>query len=82
LPSVGISTTYTGVFVEIVIDRTFSKGCAKNEDRVINDGIDGFSRFTLGSSRLLSFFAIRESKVQPDRHVRRLGVGLLYFLFV
>jgi len=70
-----------GRFVEIVIDRIFSGGCAKNEDRVINDGIDGFSRYTLASSRLLSF--LQSGKVRYNLIVMfgALALVLLYFLF-
>ena len=35
-------------FVDTVIDGLFSKECAKNEDRVINNGIDGFCRLHIG----------------------------------
>ena len=71
-----------GRFVETVIDRIFSRGCAKNEDRVINDGIDGFSRFALGSSRLLSFLQFGKVRYNLIVMFAALALVLLYFLFV
>ena len=68
-------------FVDIVIDRILSRGCAKNEDRVINEGIDGFCRFTLDSGR---FFALLQSgKLRYNLIVMFAALGLvaLYFLF-
>jgi NADH-quinone oxidoreductase subunit L len=71
-----------GRFVETVIDRIFSRGCAKNEDRVINDGIDKFSRFALGSSRLLSFLQFGKVRYNLIVMFAALALVLLYFLFV
>jgi hypothetical protein len=66
--------------VTIVIDGILSRGCAKNEDRVINDSIDGFCRFTLDSGR---FFAILQSgKLRYNLTVMFASLALvaLYFL--
>ena len=70
-----------GRFVEIVIDRGLARGCAKNEDRVINDGIDGFCHFTLDSSHLLSL--LQSGKVRYNLIVMfgALALVALYFLF-
>jgi NADH-quinone oxidoreductase subunit L len=68
-------------FVAIVIDGIFSKTCAKNEDMVINDNIDRFGRFTLGSGR---FFALLQSgKLRYNLAVMFAALSLvaLYFLF-
>ena len=68
-------------FVEIVIDGFFSRACTKNEDKVINGSIDGFSRFTLDSGR---FFALLQSgKLRYNLLVMFAALALvaLYFLF-
>jgi NADH-quinone oxidoreductase subunit L len=67
-------------FVDIVIDRVFSRACAKNEDRVINDGIDGFCRFTLDSGRFFSF--LQSGKLRYNLMVMFMALALvaLYFL--
>jgi NADH-quinone oxidoreductase subunit L len=70
---------YRGI-VEVIIDRGFSKACARNEERVINDSIDGFCRFTLGSGR---FFALLQSgKLRYNLLVMFAAMALvaLYFL--
>ena len=66
--------------VDIVIDRIFSRGCSKNEDKVINEGIDGFSRFTLGSGRFFSF--LQSGKLRYNLLVMfgALALVALYFL--
>jgi NADH-quinone oxidoreductase subunit L len=74
-----IDHAYSG-FVDIVIDAVFSKVCARNEERVINDGIDRFSRFTLDSGR---FFALLQSgKLRYNLTVMFAALALvaLYFL--
>jgi NADH-quinone oxidoreductase subunit L len=68
-------------FVSIVIDAVVSKACAKNEERVINDGIDGFCRLTLNTGRLFSF--LQSGKVRYNLTVM-FGAFILvalYFLF-
>lgn len=68
-------------FVDVVIDRVLSRACAKNEDRVINDSIDGFCKFTLGSGR---FFALLQSaKLRYNLTVMFAAMALvaLYFFF-
>jgi NADH:ubiquinone oxidoreductase subunit 5 (subunit L)/multisubunit Na+/H+ antiporter MnhA subunit len=67
-------------FVEIVIDGLFSRVCARNEERVINDGIDGFCRFTLDSGRLFSL--LQSGKVRYNLFVMFVALALvaLYFL--
>jgi NADH-quinone oxidoreductase subunit L len=66
--------------VDIVIDGTFSRGCAKNEDKVINEGIDGFSRFTLGSSRLFSLLQSGKLRYNLIVMFGALALVALYFL--
>ncbi len=67
-------------FVRIVIDRIFSGTCTKNEDRVINEGIEGFSKFTLGSGRLFSL--LQSGKLRYNLLVMFAALALvaLYFL--
>jgi NADH-quinone oxidoreductase subunit L len=66
--------------VDTVIDRFFSRACAKNEDRAINDGIDGFCKLTLQSSRFLSF--LQSGTLRHNLLVMFIAIGLvaLYFL--
>jgi len=68
-------------FVDVVIDKVFSKTCTKNEDRVINEGIDRFCRFALGSSRLFSL--LQSGKLRYNLFVMfgALALVALYFLF-
>jgi NADH-quinone oxidoreductase subunit L len=67
-------------FVDIVVDRFFSRACAKNEDRVINDGLDGFCRITLDCGRFLSF--LQSGKLRYNLMVMFAAIALvaLYFL--
>jgi NADH-quinone oxidoreductase subunit L len=67
-------------FVDIVIDRFFSRACTENEERVINDGIDGFCCFTLDSGRILSF--LQSGKLRYNLMVMFIALALvaLYFL--
>ncbi len=71
---------YRGL-VDVIIDRVFSRMCAKNEESVINDGIDGFCRFTLGSGRFFSL--LQSGKLRYNLLVMFAAMGLvaLYFLF-
>jgi NADH-quinone oxidoreductase subunit L len=67
-------------FVDIIIDGVFSRGCTRNEESVINQGIDGFCRFTLDSGR---FFALLQSgKLRYNLFVMFIALALaaLYFL--
>ena len=68
-------------FVDIVIDKILSRGCTKNENRIINDGIDGFCRFILDSSRFSSF--LQSGKLRYNLFVMFAALSLvaLYFLF-
>ena len=68
-------------FVHIVIDRVLSRGCTRNEDRVINEAIDGFCRFTLDSGRVFAF--LQSGKVRYNLMVMFgvLVLVALYFLF-
>jgi NADH-quinone oxidoreductase subunit L len=68
-------------FVDIVIDAVFSRACAKNEESFINEGIDGFCRFTLGSGRFFSL--LQSGKLRYNLIVMFAGLALvaLYFLF-
>jgi len=67
--------------VDIVIDGIFSRGCAKNEDRVINEGIDGFSRFTLDSGRFFSLLQSGKLRYNLIVMFAALALVALYFLF-
>jgi NADH-quinone oxidoreductase subunit L len=68
-------------FVDTVIDGLLSKGCAKNEDRVINDGIDGFCHFILDSGHLLSFLQSGKLRYNLIVMFAALALVALYFLF-
>jgi NADH-quinone oxidoreductase subunit L len=68
-------------FVNIVIDAFFSKACAKNEERVINEGIDRFSRFTLDSGRLFSLLQSGKMRYNLTVMFAALALVALYFLF-
>jgi NADH-quinone oxidoreductase subunit L len=67
-------------FVGIVIDKILSRGCSKNEDRIINDGIDGFCRFTLGSSRFFAF--LQSGKLRYNLFVMFAALGLVALCFL
>jgi NADH-quinone oxidoreductase subunit L len=67
-------------FVDIVIDRVFSRACTKNEDRVINDSIDGFCHFTLDSGHLLSFLQSGKLRYNLIVMFGALALVALYFL--
>jgi NADH-quinone oxidoreductase subunit L len=68
-------------FVDIVIDRVLSIGCTKNENRIINNGIDRFCKFTLDSSRFFSL--LQSGKLRYNLFVMFAALSLvaLYFLF-
>jgi NADH-quinone oxidoreductase subunit L len=66
--------------VDIVIDRIFSRGCSRNEDKVINKGIDGFSRFTLDSGRLFSLLQSGKLRYNLIVMFATLALVALYFL--
>jgi NADH-quinone oxidoreductase subunit L len=68
-------------FVDIVIDGIFSRGCAKNEDRVINEGIDRFSRFTLDRGRFFSLLQSGKLRYNLTVMFGALALVALYFLF-
>jgi len=68
-------------FVDTIIDGIFSRGCSKNEDKVINEGIDGFSRFTLGSSRFFSLLQSGKLRYNLVVMFGALALVALYFLF-
>jgi NADH-quinone oxidoreductase subunit L len=68
-------------FVRIVIDGLFSRACTKNEERVINDGIDGFCHFTLDSGHLLSFLQFGKLRYNLIVTFGALALVVLYFLF-
>ena len=67
-------------FVDTVIDGFLSKACTKNEDRVINNSIDGFSDFTLDSGHLLSFLQFGKLRYNLIVMVATLALVALYFL--
>ncbi len=68
-------------FVDTVIDGLLSKGCAKNEDRVINKSIDGFCDFILDSGYLLSFLQSGKLRYNLIVMFAALALVALYFLF-
>ena len=68
-------------FVDIVIDRFFSRACSKNEDRGINKGIDGFCRFTLACGRLSSFLQSGKLRYNLMAMFAALALVALYFFF-
>jgi NADH-quinone oxidoreductase subunit L len=68
-------------FVDIVIDGFFSKTCTKNEDRVINDSIDGFCHYTLDGGHLLSFLQSGKLRYNLIVMFAALALVALYFLF-
>jgi NADH-quinone oxidoreductase subunit L len=67
--------------VDIVIDRIFSRVCAKNEDRVLNDGIDEFSKFTLDSGHFFSLLQSGKLRYNLAVMFGALVLVALYFLF-
>jgi NADH-quinone oxidoreductase subunit L len=69
-----------GKFVAVVIDRIFSKTCAKNEDRVINNGIDGLCKFTLGSGHFFSLLQSGKLRYNFVVMFGALALVALYFL--
>jgi NADH-quinone oxidoreductase subunit L len=66
--------------VDIIIDRGLARGCAKNEDKVINEGIDGFSHFTLDSGHLLSLLQFGRLRYNLLVMFGSLALVALYFL--
>jgi NADH-quinone oxidoreductase subunit L len=68
-------------FVTIVIDGILSRACAKNEERVINRGLDGFSRLTLDTGRL--FALLQSGKLRYNLFVMFAALALVavYFFF-
>jgi NADH-quinone oxidoreductase subunit L len=67
-------------FVDTVIDGFLSKGCTQNEDRVINDSIDGFCDSTLDSGHLLSFLQFGKLRYNLIVMFGALALVALYFL--
>ncbi len=67
--------------VDIIIDRGLARGCAKNEDKVINEGIDGFSHFTLDSGHLLSLLQSGKLRYNLIVMFGALALVALYFFF-
>ena len=57
------------------------EACAKNEDRVINDGIDGFCHYTLDTGHLLSFLQYGKLRYNLIVMFGALALVALYFLF-
>jgi NADH-quinone oxidoreductase subunit L len=68
-------------FVDTVIDGFLSKACTKNEDRVINNSIDGFCDFTLDTGHLLSFLQFGKLRYNLIVMFGALALVALYFLF-
>ena len=67
-------------FVDTVIDGFLSKACTKNEDRVINNSIDGFCDFTLDTGHLLSFLQSGKLRYNLIAMFAALALVALYFL--
>ena len=67
-------------FVDAVIDGLLSKGCAENEDRVINKSIDGFCDFILDNGHLLSFLQSGKLRYNLIVMFAALALVALYFL--
>jgi NADH-quinone oxidoreductase subunit L len=67
-------------FVDTVIDGLFSKGCAKNEDKVVNNSIDGFCDFIVSSGHLLSF--LQSGKLRYNLIVMFAALALVAFYFL
>ena len=67
-------------FVDAVIDGLISKGCAENEDRVINKSIDGFCDFILDNGHLLSFLQSGKLRYNLIVMFAALALVALYFL--
>jgi NADH-quinone oxidoreductase subunit L len=69
-------------FVEVVIDGFFSRICTRNEDKVINDGIDGFSKAALDSGRFASLLQSGKLRYNMMVMVGAMALVALYFLVV
>ena len=69
-------------FLIHVIDGFFSKLSARNDQRVIDGGIDGFCRFTVHSGRVLSFLQSGVLRYNLILIFAVLAILSLYFLFV
>jgi NADH-quinone oxidoreductase subunit L len=67
--------------VDLIIDRGLARGCAKSEDKVINESIDGFSHFTLDSGHLLSLLQSGKLRYNLIVMFGALALVALYFLF-
>ena len=67
-------------FTDVVIDRVLSMTCAKNENGVINNGIDGLSKFTLDSSRFFSLLQSGKLRYNFVVMFGALALVALYFL--
>jgi len=66
--------------VSIIIDGLFSRTCTRNEDQVINSGIDKFCGFTLGSGRLFSLLQSGKLRYNLIVMFGALALVALYFL--
>jgi len=67
-------------FVAVVIDRVLSRTCARNEEKVINDGIDGFCGITLRSGRLFSLLQSGKLRYNLAVMFGAFSLVALYFL--
>lgn len=70
------------LFVHGVIDGFFSRLSTRNDQQIIDGGIDGLSRFTLGSGRVLSFLQSGLLRYNLFLVFAVLAVVALYFLVV
>ena len=69
------------LFLDYVVYRTFANLFTRNDRQVIDGGIDGFCKFTVGSGRVVSY--LQSGRVRYNLLVPLSVVGLvaLYFFF-
>jgi NADH-quinone oxidoreductase subunit L len=67
--------------VDLIIDRGLARGCTRNEDKVINEGIDGFSHFTVDTAHLLSLLQSGKLRYNLIVMFGALALVAFYFLF-
>jgi NADH-quinone oxidoreductase subunit L len=66
--------------VDLIIDRGLARGCTRNEDKVINQGIDEFSHFALDSGHLLSLLQSGKLRYNLLVMIGAFALVVLYFL--
>lgn len=77
---------YMDAFLRWALDNLIYKGVTnvftRNDRRVIDGGIDGFCRFTIGSGRVFSFLQSGMLQYNLVVMVAAVGLVILYYLFV